>query len=81
MQGFLKIRDRLRVLKCNGADGTPSLHSGGRGTVGVWRRRAGRYWTNPASASIVTTSPSALLDDNTLTIRQSNGGNNSGVKS
>lgn len=34
MQGFLKIRDRLRVLKCNGADGTPSLHSGGRGTVG-----------------------------------------------
>lgn len=62
--GLLKIRDRLRVLKCNGADGTPSLHSGGRGTVGLWRQRAGRYWTNAASGFIVASSANALLADN-----------------
>jgi len=30
----LKIVDHRSVVKCNGAGGTPTLHSGGRGMVG-----------------------------------------------
>jgi hypothetical protein len=59
-------------VKRSGAGGTPTSSAGGG--VGVGVRRA-RYWTNPASAPIVTTSANALLPVNTLTIRQSNGSN------